>query len=339
MSSNAIYHTANDRTPYTYLIGWSSLDKWYYGRRTSKGCHPNDLWVKYFTSSKYVKEFRITHGEPDIVEIRKVFNDIPSCCEWEDKVLVRLHVGFDNEKYLNKKPGSRHWNNHTATFDVSYRKGKTYVKYADTGEVFGWVSIEDPRYLTGTLVNIQTGNTYGPNYTRNKNISNAHIGKEKSEEHKKNLSDSKKGNVIAKDINTGEPVVITKEQFELNKDIYVGRTKGLIPTKDKDGNTYMVTKNDQRYVSGDLVHISTGTENVSAKGTAPAKCPITGKSLGRISTSDHRWSTGEIIHQSIGTKSNVKGSKWMKHKTFKSIQVLPEKFNEFIDAGYTFGRK
>jgi len=38
--------------PYTYLIGWSNLNTWYYGRRTSKNCHPSDLWQKYFTSSK-----------------------------------------------------------------------------------------------------------------------------------------------------------------------------------------------------------------------------------------------------------------------------------------------
>ena len=39
-----------DRTPYTYLIGWSNLNKFYYGVRYGKGCHPSDLWVKYFGS-------------------------------------------------------------------------------------------------------------------------------------------------------------------------------------------------------------------------------------------------------------------------------------------------
>lgn len=43
---------------YTYLIGWSEYDIWYYGVRYAKGCNPADLWVKYFTSSKFVREFR-----------------------------------------------------------------------------------------------------------------------------------------------------------------------------------------------------------------------------------------------------------------------------------------
>ena len=28
-----------DRTPYTYLIGWTKLDKWYYGVKYAKIAH------------------------------------------------------------------------------------------------------------------------------------------------------------------------------------------------------------------------------------------------------------------------------------------------------------
>jgi hypothetical protein len=31
-------------TPYTYLIGWSNQNKYYYGVRYAKDCHPNDFW-------------------------------------------------------------------------------------------------------------------------------------------------------------------------------------------------------------------------------------------------------------------------------------------------------
>lgn len=34
--------TAVDNQPYTYLIGWSKLNKWYYGVRYSKKCK----WIK-----------------------------------------------------------------------------------------------------------------------------------------------------------------------------------------------------------------------------------------------------------------------------------------------------
>lgn len=93
---------------YTYLIGWSKHNKWYYGRRTAKNCHPTELWKKYFTSSKYVKEFRKINGEPDIIQIRKTFSDVKICSKWESRVLSRLDVQ-KNENWLNKKNGDEKW--------------------------------------------------------------------------------------------------------------------------------------------------------------------------------------------------------------------------------------
>ncbi len=86
---------------YTYLIGWSKHDKYYYGVRYAKGAKPEELWRSYFTSSKFVLRFRHEHGEPDIVEVRRVFNDRESATLWEHKVLKRLKVN-KNDKWLNK---------------------------------------------------------------------------------------------------------------------------------------------------------------------------------------------------------------------------------------------
>jgi hypothetical protein len=86
--------------PYTYLIGWSDHNKWYYGVRYSKKCNPNDLWKKYFTSSKIVKAFAKKHGRPDVIQIRKTFNDGKSAVLWEQKVLKRMNVEKDS-KFLN----------------------------------------------------------------------------------------------------------------------------------------------------------------------------------------------------------------------------------------------
>ena len=94
MSSKSIY------TPYTYLIGWSKLDKWYYGRRTAKNCNPSDLWVKYFTSSKVVKAFRIINGEPDVIQIRRTFSNHIECAKWECEVLRRIDAQH-HPKLLN----------------------------------------------------------------------------------------------------------------------------------------------------------------------------------------------------------------------------------------------
>jgi hypothetical protein len=87
--------------PYTYLIGWTHLNKYYYGVRYSKKCNPSDLWVSYFTSSKIVKHYRVEHGEPDVIQIRKLFDNPQSARLWEYKVLKRLGCIKDT-KWLNQ---------------------------------------------------------------------------------------------------------------------------------------------------------------------------------------------------------------------------------------------
>lgn len=77
--------------PFTYLIGWSKTKIFYYGVRYANKCNPTDLWTIYFTSSKHVKKYRQEHGEPDIIQIRKTFNDSSSALTWEAKVLKRLN--------------------------------------------------------------------------------------------------------------------------------------------------------------------------------------------------------------------------------------------------------
>lgn len=88
-------------TPYTYLIGWSAHNKWYYGVRFAKDCNPADFWKEYFTSSKYVHEFRETHGEPDVITIRKTFNTKEKAILWEKKVLQRMKVVKD-QRWINR---------------------------------------------------------------------------------------------------------------------------------------------------------------------------------------------------------------------------------------------
>jgi hypothetical protein len=87
--------------PYTYLIGWKKQNKYYYGVRFAKHCHPDELWKTYFTSSKYVKSFKNNFGDPDVIEIRKIFDDSTKARIWETNVLKKMNVVSD-EKWLNK---------------------------------------------------------------------------------------------------------------------------------------------------------------------------------------------------------------------------------------------
>jgi hypothetical protein len=94
----------NTYQPYTYLVGWSDIDKWYYGVRFAKNCHPSDLWTTYFTSSKYVALLREAHGEPDVIQVRKTFTDSNSARSWELKVLQRMKV-IQSDTWLNRAAG------------------------------------------------------------------------------------------------------------------------------------------------------------------------------------------------------------------------------------------
>lgn len=85
---------------YTYLIGWRKLDKWYYGYR-NRDNPESDLWVEYFTSSKYVKAFRELHGEPDVVRVHRVFPDKVSAMVFEDRFLYRVKA-VRSSRWLNR---------------------------------------------------------------------------------------------------------------------------------------------------------------------------------------------------------------------------------------------
>ena len=98
---------------YTYLIGWTIHNKWYYGVRFAKECKPEDLWVKYFTSSKKVKEFRKIHGEPDVIEVRRTFKDTGAARMWESRVIRKTNAVFDKK-----------WMNMTDNTDMFFFEGK-----------------------------------------------------------------------------------------------------------------------------------------------------------------------------------------------------------------------
>lgn len=88
-------------TPYTYLIGWKDHNRFYYGVRFAKKCHPSELFVSYFTSSKSVKQMIQDIGTPDLIQVRKIFDNALDARRWEHRVLTRLKV-IESEKWLNK---------------------------------------------------------------------------------------------------------------------------------------------------------------------------------------------------------------------------------------------
>ena len=87
--------------PYTYLIKHIPTNKYYYGVKFKKGCHPNDFWIKYFTSSKKVKGLIRRYGKKSFqFEIRKTFKTPQEAIKWESKVLKRMKVIYRDD-FLN----------------------------------------------------------------------------------------------------------------------------------------------------------------------------------------------------------------------------------------------
>lgn len=87
---------------YTYYLYHKPTNKKYYGVRWAKNCSPNELWVKYFSSSKKIwKLIEIYGKESFYFEIRKTFDNIDKAILWEEKVLKRLKV-LTNPDWLNQ---------------------------------------------------------------------------------------------------------------------------------------------------------------------------------------------------------------------------------------------
>jgi hypothetical protein len=177
-----------DYIPYTYLIGWTKINKYYYGceyAKISKTANPKNLWETYFTSSNLVKQYREIYGEPDIVQVRKTF-----CCDlstkyWEEKVLRRLKV-LSNDKFLNENISGVNFGlqskrfagkKHTAESNLKNRNSQLGRKHTDE-----------------TKRKISIGNTNKSlSQETKKKISEAHTGKKRDENFRKKRSELTKG--------------------------------------------------------------------------------------------------------------------------------------------------
>jgi len=254
MSNNSTYR----HRPYTYFIKWSTLQVSYYGCRYARNCDPTDLWVDYFTSSKRVAAVRREHGEPDIIQVRKVFDTPAQCTDWEARVLLRLRVGAKNAAYLNLRPGNKSWNNTGIDFTAAGKKRRGFgvAKLATTGERLGRVSTDDPRWLTGEIVGATAGYVTGSSAVRNAAISTALKGKPKSPEHREKMRlvhEQHKGMVQALDTRTGTIVKISRTLFE-NDPLYEGATAKLRRYYEPaTGNMVSAYKRDPRLTTGELV--------------------------------------------------------------------------------------
>jgi hypothetical protein len=173
--------------PYTYLIGWSKHQKYYYGARWAKDCNPGDLWKSYFTSSKKVHKFRKENGEPDIIQIRKLFSTKDQARLWEHKVLIRIGVK-NNSKWLNI----------THSLGIDYevhpllgKPRSTETKLKISKSLNSRKDKEETKKKKSKVAKERTGERNG--MFGKFGVDNPNYGKKRTEESKKIMSEKKKG--------------------------------------------------------------------------------------------------------------------------------------------------
>ena len=94
---------------YTYLVKHKPSSKVYYGVRIKNDIDPTeDLFIKYFTSSKTIKELIAQDGiEAFEWQVRREFDDELAAVTWEAKVLQRCRVLEHQDIWLNKNAAGR----------------------------------------------------------------------------------------------------------------------------------------------------------------------------------------------------------------------------------------
>ena len=93
--------------PFTYRITFRPTGQSYYGVRTKKHCHPEELWQCYFTSSRRIQQLITEFGTSAFdFEIRKTFTTKAEARAWEHRVLTRRDV-VNNSQWLNENVGGK----------------------------------------------------------------------------------------------------------------------------------------------------------------------------------------------------------------------------------------
>ena len=181
--------------PFTYLVKHIPTNRYYYGVRFRKKCHPNDLWTKYFTSSKKVKGLIKKYGKKSFqFEIRKTFKTAQQAMAWEFKVLRRMKV-VERKDFLNQSDNKRI----DPKLLSRMRKGKGNPMYGKK------LTKEHVRKIIETLVN------------KYKKIQHPSIGRKASLKERKLISQRTKGK--------GNPMYGVKMSKESRKKMSIAKYK------------------------------------------------------------------------------------------------------------------
>jgi len=92
--------------PFTYILYHKHTQLWYYGVRYAEGCHPNDLFTIYFSSSKYVKALIKEYGVNSFKYcVDRIFRNKLDAIRFE-KIMLKSHFDTNRNIFLNRSLGN-----------------------------------------------------------------------------------------------------------------------------------------------------------------------------------------------------------------------------------------
>ena len=95
--------------PFTYLLTHKSSGRKYYGVKCCSKSDPSMLWVRYFSSSKIVKELIKQEGKDAFnFEVRKIFQSKDEAMKWEQRFLTKVRAA-QSPNWINRHNGGANW--------------------------------------------------------------------------------------------------------------------------------------------------------------------------------------------------------------------------------------
>lgn len=96
-------------TPYTYLVRDEFTGQQYYGCRTRKGCHPDELGVSYISSSAVLKKLIADVGlETFTFAVDQIFHTKDEALAYETYVLKSIDAARD-PMWINRSNGGKNF--------------------------------------------------------------------------------------------------------------------------------------------------------------------------------------------------------------------------------------
>jgi group I intron endonuclease len=214
--------------PYTYYLYHKPTGKHYYGVRTAKDCHPDELWKTYFSTSKIVKSLREQHGDDSFeYEVRKLFETSEDALSWETKFLTRIDAASKDE-WLNRHNGGK---NFCTTGIPSWIVGKTHserTRKKISEKRKSYVGEKHPMY--GKTHSEESKQKMAINREKKLGKDNHFYGKQHSAELKKYISELNKGRPSPR-----KNVVLSDEQRKKQSDSMKNKLNIVCPHCNKEG--------------------------------------------------------------------------------------------------------